>query len=186
MQFIHWNQGRPTANYPAAIYREWRQSVKTLILLFHSDFAKSKANRALADAASRVNGVEIVQMGQLYPSHDVDITTEVTRLLTANQLVLQFPIQWYSTPPLLKLWQDTVLTRMFYLTPKEEGARLSGLPVMVAATAGNRARKPNLRCIWGVQSAGNSASRTCSMVNGRSTGRSSRPVSSSASCLAFG
>jgi len=111
--------------------------MKTLVLLFHPDFARSKANRALADAASRVGGVEIVEMGQLYPSHDLDIPAEVARLMTANRLVLQFPIQWYSTPPLLKLWQDTVLTRMFYVNPKEEGARLSGLPVMVAATAGN-------------------------------------------------
>ena len=111
--------------------------MKTLVLLFHPNFTRSKANRALADAASQVDGAEIVEMGQLYPSHDIDIPTEVARLFTANRLVLQFPIQWYSTPPSLQLWQDTMLTRMLYVNPKEEGARLSGLPMMVAATAGN-------------------------------------------------
>lgn len=34
-------------------------------------------------------------------------------------------------------WQDTVLTRMFYIHPDSEGTRLAGLPFMVAATAGN-------------------------------------------------
>jgi putative NADPH-quinone reductase len=52
--------------------------------------------------------------------------------------VLQFPIQWYSTPPLLKTWQDTVLTRKFYIHPTEAGERLRDVPVMVAATAGNK------------------------------------------------
>jgi putative NADPH-quinone reductase len=57
--------------------------------------------------------------------------------LAAERLVLQFPVQWYSTPPLLKAWQDTVLTRMYYVRSDEEGERLRDLPVLVAATAGN-------------------------------------------------
>ena len=111
--------------------------MRTTILLFHPDFAKSKANRALADAARPLAGVTIVDMTSLYPDGHVDADAEVARLLDADRLVLQFPIQWYSTPPLLKAWQDDVLSRMYYVHPEEEGERLRDLPVMVAATAGN-------------------------------------------------
>lgn len=111
--------------------------MKTLILLFHPDFSKSKANRALADAAREVDGVEIVDVQALYPDGEIDTDREVARLFTAHRLVWQFPVQWYATPPLLKAWQDTVWTRMFYIHPKEEGDRIKGLPFLVAATAGN-------------------------------------------------
>jgi putative NADPH-quinone reductase len=111
--------------------------MKTLILLFHPDFSKSHANRALADAACSVEGVEIIDEGALYPDMRIDADREIRSLFTADRLVLQFPIQWYSTPPLLKAWQDLVLTRMFYINPKEEGERIRDLPILIAATAGN-------------------------------------------------
>ena len=58
-------------------------------------------------------------------------------LLAAERIVLQFPVQWYSTPPLLKAWQDAVLTRMFYIHHEAEGAKLAGRPFLIAASAGN-------------------------------------------------
>lgn len=109
----------------------------TTILLFHPDPARSKANRALADAAAALDDISVVDMTGLYPDGQVDVDAEVRRLLGLERLVLQFPVQWYSTPPLLKTWQDTVLTRMYYLRAADEGERLRGLPMMVAATAGN-------------------------------------------------
>ncbi len=114
---------------------------KTLVLLFHRDMAKSKANTALARAARAVPTVEVIDMQAAYPTGAIDIATEVAReaqrLLAADRLVLQFPIQWYSTPALLKTWQDAVLTRMFYIFTKDEGDKLAGTPIMIAATAGN-------------------------------------------------
>ena len=58
-------------------------------------------------------------------------------MLAADSLVLQFPVQWYATPPMLKQWQDKVLTRMFYVQP-QDGAQLADRPLMVVLTAGNR------------------------------------------------
>jgi len=113
---------------------------KTLILLFHPDLTRSRANAALARAAAALPGVEVIDMQAAFPEgFDLfrDGPGEAARLLAADRIVLQFPIQWYSTPPLLKAWQDAVLTRMFYLEYEAEGSRLEGKPVMVAATAGN-------------------------------------------------
>ena len=111
--------------------------MSTRVLLFHPTFGQSKANRALADAAAGVDGVEVVDMYARYPDGKVDSDREVADLMSTERLVLQFPVQWYSTPPLLKAWEDEVLSRMYYVHPKEEGDRMRGLPVMVAATAGN-------------------------------------------------
>ena len=110
---------------------------KTLILLFHPDFAGSRANRALLDAAATLPGIEIVDMQALYPDGRINTDAEVARLVAADRIVLQFPVQWYATPPLLKAWQDEVLTRMFYIASETEGAKLAGKALLVAATAGN-------------------------------------------------
>ncbi len=113
-------------------------AAKTLILVFHPALARSKANAALATAAAALPDIDVVDMQALYPDGVVDADREVTRLLAADRIVLQFPIYWYSTPPLLKAWQDAVLTRMYYIAYETEGRRLEGTPIMVAATAGNQ------------------------------------------------
>jgi putative NADPH-quinone reductase len=110
---------------------------KTLILLFHPRYAQSRANRALAEAARPLPDVEIADMEALYPDGRIDADVEVARLIAADCIVFQFPVQWYATPPLLKAWQDAVLTRMFYIAYETEGAKLAGKPLLVVATAGN-------------------------------------------------
>lgn len=114
---------------------------KTLILLFHRDLSKSKANASLRSAAETIDNVEIVDMQARYPDGEINMFTdgevEAAMLLNADRIVLQFPIQWYSTPALLKAWQDAVLTRMYYIFAENEGNKLVGTPLMIAATAGN-------------------------------------------------
>jgi len=105
--------------------------------MFHPDYAKSKANRALAIAAQNLQHVRLVDMYAEYTNGRSNLDREVARLIDASRIVLQFPIMWYSTPPLLKQWQDEVLTRMFYINPETEGNLLKDKPLMVAATAGN-------------------------------------------------
>lgn len=113
---------------------------KTLVLLFHPDLGRSKTNAAMARAATALPGVEVVDMQALYPG-GIDLfrdgEREAARLLAADRIVLQFPLQWYSTPALLKAWQDAVLTRMFYVAYEAEGRRLEGTPLKIALTAGN-------------------------------------------------
>ncbi|MCB4771660.1 NAD(P)H-dependent oxidoreductase [Ancylobacter sp. Lp-2] len=115
---------------------------KTLVLLFHPDPARSRANARLASAAARRPDVEVVDMAALYP-HGIDMEAdgarEAARLLAADRLVLQFPLLWYATPPLLKAWQDAVLTRMFYVAYESEGRLVEGMPLLLALTAGGPA-----------------------------------------------
>lgn len=110
---------------------------KTLILIFHPELARSRANAVLAAAALRLPEVDLIDVYSLYPDGRIDAGEEVARLLWADRIVLQFPVHWYSTPPLLKAWQDAVLTRMVYVHCETEGRLLAGKPLLVAATAGN-------------------------------------------------
>lgn len=114
---------------------------KTLILLFRRDLSMSKANASLFRAASVLHDVKIIDMQARYPAGTVDMIcdaeAEVQILLGAERLVLQFPLQWYSTPALLKAWQDAVLTRMYYIRAETEGYLLAGTALIVAVTVGN-------------------------------------------------
>jgi putative NADPH-quinone reductase len=107
----------------------------TILLLAHPNFAESRANRAMLAGLDGLPGLEIADLYALYPDGKVDYAVERARLLRADRLVLQFPLFWYSTPPLLKHWQDVVLTPLFYVEP-DVAAATAGLPVLAATTTG--------------------------------------------------
>ena len=107
----------------------------TVLLLAHPDFDASRANRALLSGLTGVPGLEVIELYALYPDGRIDAPVERERLLRATRLVFQFPLQWYSTPALLKQWQDAVLTPLFYLEP-EVAASTAGLPLFAATTTG--------------------------------------------------
>lgn len=83
--------------------------MSTLILLFHPNFADSRTNKALIDAVSDLPDVTIRDEYHLYPTWQSDITAEQRALENADRIIFQFPIEWYSTPSLLKRWEDMVL-----------------------------------------------------------------------------
>lgn len=112
---------------------------KTLVLIFHPDFNQSRANRVLANAIADLPGVETFDVQAAYPDNNINTDKEVERLLAADRIVFQFPIQWYAAPPILQAWQNAVLTRMFYINYENEGRLLEGKPLFLAVTAGNTA-----------------------------------------------
>ena len=109
--------------------------LNTVLLLAHPDFAASRANRALFAGLNDLPGLEVAELYGLYPDGEIDVTAERARLLRADRLVLQFPLQWYSVPSRLKYWLDAVLTPLFYLEP-DVAAATAGLPLLAATTTG--------------------------------------------------
>lgn len=108
--------------------------MKTLIILAHNDLAASRINRAMVQSVADIAGVEIRDLYTRYPNGKIDYEAERDALLAAERLVLQFPLQWYSTPALLKEWEDAVLTPLAYDAARTEA--MQGLPVMVATSTG--------------------------------------------------
>lgn len=112
---------------------------KHLVLLFHPDMNKSTVNRQLASQFAALPDTEVVDYYRRYPGGQIDYAAERALLLSAASVVLQFPLYWYATPPLLKAWLDQVLTPMYYVDYVKSGALLAGLPLMLSVSAGNTA-----------------------------------------------
>lgn len=108
-----------------------------LCILAHPNLSASRANAALLQRIRLQPGAEIIDLYARYgDKRAINVEAEAQSLIAADAIVLQFPLQWYSTPSLLKEWQDQVLTQMMYVAPQTQGCLLAGKPVMVVATAG--------------------------------------------------
>ncbi|WP_246660475.1 NAD(P)H-dependent oxidoreductase [Nitratireductor sp. XY-223] len=95
----------------------------------------SRANIELAKIARQTRGVTLVDLYAEYPRFKIDVETEQQRLLDHDVIVFQFPLFWYSTPALLKEWQDLVLEYGFAYG--EGGVMIAGkLFVPVVTTGG--------------------------------------------------
>jgi glutathione-regulated potassium-efflux system ancillary protein KefG len=68
---------------------------------------------------------------------DVDVRREQELLSAHDVVVFQFPFYWYSTPPILKQWQDLVLEHGWAYGSK--GTALRGKSLLCALSAGGRA-----------------------------------------------
>lgn len=113
--------------------------MNTTVLVFHPHFDRSRVNRALADAAEGVPGVQVRRMYELYPDLRIDVAAEQTVLAAADRIVLQFPMYWYSCPPLLKQWEDDVLTHGWAYG--STGTALRGKELLLAVSPGAPADK---------------------------------------------
>lgn len=83
--------------------------LRVLLIFAHPAFHRSRANKVLVKAAQSVEGVTFHDLYAHYPSFDIDMEAEQQLLKTHDVLIFQHPFYWYSTPSLLKEWQDLVL-----------------------------------------------------------------------------
>lgn len=107
---------------------------KPIVYLVHPGQRHSHANRAMAEAATRLEGLSFVDLYAEYPRHDIDVSREQDRLLKHDVIVFQFPLYWYSTPSLLKEWQDLVLQHGWAYG--HGGDKLNGKTLLLAVTTG--------------------------------------------------
>ncbi|HET9644022.1 MAG TPA: NAD(P)H-dependent oxidoreductase [Burkholderiaceae bacterium] len=82
-----------------------------VVLCAHPDLAHSRVNRTLLRAVrdATLPHVELRDLYALYPDYLIDVGLEQRTLAEARLIVWQHPLQWYSMPPLMKLWVDEVL-----------------------------------------------------------------------------
>jgi glutathione-regulated potassium-efflux system ancillary protein KefG len=106
---------------------------KLVLYYAHPGNKYSHANKSMFAAARQIGGITTIDLYAEYPRFEIDIDREQQRLLDHDVVVFQFPMFWYSTPSLLKEWQDLVLEHGFaYGTG---GAELDGKHMMLALTA---------------------------------------------------
>lgn len=83
--------------------------MKILVLFAHPAFHKSKVNKLIAERMQANDDITFHDLYQAYPDSHIDIKSEKELLIQHDVIVFQFPLFWYSTPPILKEWQDMVL-----------------------------------------------------------------------------
>ena len=104
------------------------------VILAHPYLHRSHANRALADAARTIEGVELRSLYDLYPDFDIDVAAEQQALSGARLVVWMHPVFWYSVPGLMKHWFEKVLA--YGWAYGEGGTALHGKRCLWVPTAG--------------------------------------------------
>ncbi len=105
-----------------------------LILYAHPQPDRSVANARLADEIRHMPGVTFVDLYAEYPRLEIDVDREQARLEKHDAVVFQHPLFWYSTPAILKEWQDLVLE--FGYAYGSEGHALDDKLFLSAITTG--------------------------------------------------
>lgn len=107
---------------------------RLLVLFAHPALHHSRVQRRLLAAARGVAHVTVHDLYDAYPDFDVDVPREQALLQAHDVVVFQHPLYWYSTPALLKQWQDLVLEHGWAYGHR--GTALHGKRALCAVSAG--------------------------------------------------
>ncbi|WP_240692751.1 MULTISPECIES: NAD(P)H-dependent oxidoreductase [Campylobacter] len=88
--------------------------MKTLIVFAHTFWKDSKVNRTLLESIKDIDSLKIHNLSTSYNDGKIDVDKELALLKEADKIIFQFPLFWFSTPSLLKEWQDRVLSAILY------------------------------------------------------------------------
>lgn len=109
--------------------------MKTLVLTAHPNLETSRINRAWFEALSEADSVTTRNLTSVASdTMQFDVDVEQALLLEHDRIVFQFPLYWYSSPPVLKAWIDQVLTYEFAYGPK--GDKLKGRELLILVSTG--------------------------------------------------
>lgn len=107
-----------------------------LILFAHPAHQKSRVNRVLLEGIRDITDVTVHDLYEAYPDFGINVPREQALLLDHDIVVFHHPFFWYSTPAILKEWQDLVLQHGWAYG--REGKALRGKKMMSVITTGGR------------------------------------------------
>lgn len=108
--------------------------MKTLVIVAHPNLENSVINKTLMNRLQQEENITIQDLYASYPDGRIDQEHEQQLLLSHDRIVFQFPFYWYSSPSLLKEWQDVVLSYGWAYGP--EGKQLQGKEFILAISTG--------------------------------------------------
>lgn len=107
-----------------------------LILFAHPALEKSRINAVLIEAVRNLPGVTFRDLYEEYPDFGIRAEREQELLLQHDTIVLHHPFYWYSSPAILKEYQDIVLQHGWAYG--SGGEALKGKTVLQVLTTGGR------------------------------------------------
>lgn len=110
--------------------------MKTLVIVSHPNLEASIANKALVESIKGLENVTVRHLENIYGSDikSFNVEEEQKLLLEHDRVVFQFPWYWYSSPAMLKAYQDEVFTYGFAYG--SAGDKLNGKIFKIAVTVG--------------------------------------------------
>ncbi|MDF2884409.1 MAG: putative NADPH-quinone reductase [Clostridiaceae bacterium] len=111
--------------------------MKTLVILAHPNIADSKVNKRWKQELLQYSDeITIHEIYKEYPDWSIDILKEQKLIEAYDTIIFQFPLYWYSYPPLLKKWLDDVFTHGWAYGSK--GKKLKGKKLGIAMSIGDK------------------------------------------------
>jgi putative NADPH-quinone reductase len=109
--------------------------MKILVIAAHPNMETSRVNKKWIQALHGYEDlVTVHELYATYPDGKINVEKEQELLLRHDRIVFQFPFYWYSTPALLKQWQDDVLT--YGWAYGSFGTKLKGKEFILAISIG--------------------------------------------------
>jgi glutathione-regulated potassium-efflux system ancillary protein KefG len=105
-----------------------------LILFAHPALDKSRINARLIQEVRDLPGVTLNDLYETYPQGLIDVKREQELLDRHQVVVFHHPFYWYSSPAILKEWQDLVLE--YGYAYGKGGTALKGKLMFNAVTTG--------------------------------------------------
>lgn len=85
--------------------------MKTLVILVHPDMENSKINKKWKEELEKhPDKITIHELYKEYPDWNINIEKEQELITKHDNIIFEFPLYWYSSPPILKKWLDDVLS----------------------------------------------------------------------------
>jgi len=109
---------------------------RILVLFAHPALHKSRVNRVLVKAVRAMEGITFHDLYDAYPDFGIDVAREQELLVAHDVVVFHHPFFWYSTPAILKEWQDLVLQHDWAYGHR--GTALRGKTLFSVITTGGR------------------------------------------------
>lgn len=106
---------------------------RLIVYYAHPGHRFSQVNSEMFARAHATDGITVVDLYAEYPRHNINIEREQERLLNHDIILFQFPLFWYSSPSLIKEWEDLVLEHGFAYG--SGGTQLQGKTMMLAISA---------------------------------------------------
>lgn len=106
-----------------------------VIISGHPDLKNSLTNKIILETiAENCPQAEIRKLDELYPDYRFDVKVEQAALEKADVIIFQYPMNWYGTPGILKLYIDKVMEHGWAYGSK--GTALEGKIFIASITAG--------------------------------------------------
>ncbi|MEO3946179.1 NAD(P)H-dependent oxidoreductase [Gorillibacterium sp. CAU 1737] len=110
--------------------------MKTLVIVAHPHMEKSVINKRWVEELRKdPDHVTVHDLYEAYPDGVLDVAREQALIEAHGTLVLQFPIYWFSSPPLLKQWLDEVF--LYGWAYGSKGDKLKNRITALAVSAGS-------------------------------------------------